>query len=224
MNSCVHIDNKEKDILIIGQGPIQGLDDAKFTEEAIYPINFTQTNERFVLSLHYYGSNSFLFVNATKIYQFKAKNSKIKDYALCLGNLSKDFTIDNMKKTRLNNNNDISDIHKYLMKRTRYKIMFGLIKKIFIGLLTGLVNGSNHTKCTSLSNQKCMTQPSIINLHPNEYSQEFHYYPFAVKLDRCVGSCNTLNDLSNKVCVPNKTKDLNLSVFNKITGKMNRKH
>ena len=82
--------------------------------------------------------------------------------------------------------------------------MFGLIKKIFIGLLTGLVNGSNHTKCTSLSNQKCMTQPSIINLHPNEYSQEFHYYPFAVKLDRCVRSCNTLNNLSNKVCIPNK--------------------
>ena len=63
-----------------------------------------------------------------------------------------------------------------------------------------------------------MIQPTLINLHPNEYSQELHYYPFAVKLDRCVGSCNTLNDLSNKVCVPNKTKDLNLSVFNIITG------
>ena len=63
-----------------------------------------------------------------------------------------------------------------------------------------------------------MTQPTFINLHPNEYSQEFHYYPFAVQLDRCVGSCNTLNDLSNKVCVPNKTDDLNLSVFNMITG------
>ena len=96
--------------------------------------------------------------------------------------------------------------------------MFGLIKKIFIELLTGLVNGSNHTKCVSLSNQKCMIQPTLINLHPNEYSQEFHYYPFAVKLDRCVGSCNTLNDLSNKVCIPNKTEDLNLSVFNLITG------
>ena len=47
-------------------------------------------------------------------------------------------------------------------------------------------------------------------------SQEFHYHPFAVKLDRCVGSCNTLNDLSNKVCIPNKTEDLNLSVFNMI--------
>ena len=64
-----------------------------------------------------------------------------------------------------------------------------------------------------------MIQPTLINLHPNEYSQELHYYPFSVKLDRCVGSCNTLNDLSNKVCVPNKTEDLNLSVFNMITGK-----
>ena len=63
-----------------------------------------------------------------------------------------------------------------------------------------------------------MTQNTLINLHPNECSQEFHYYLFAVKLDRCVGSCNTLNDLSNKVCVPNETEKLNLSVFNMITG------
>ena len=63
-----------------------------------------------------------------------------------------------------------------------------------------------------------MIQPILINLHPNEYSQEFHYYPFSVKLDRCAESCNNLNDLSNKVCVPNKTEDLNLSVFNMITG------
>ena len=104
------------------------------------------------------------------------------------------------------------------MKGTSYKIMFGLIKKIFIGLLTDIVSASNHTKCMSLNNQKCMTQPTFINSHPDEYSQEFHYYPFAVKLDRCVGSCNTLNDLSKKVCVPNKTEYLNLSVFHMITG------
>ena len=60
--------------------------------------------------------------------------------------------------------------------------MFGLIKKTFIGLLIGLLNGTNHTKYVSLSNQKCMT--TLINLHPNEYSKELHYYPFAVKLDR----------------------------------------
>ena len=63
-----------------------------------------------------------------------------------------------------------------------------------------------------------MTQPTIINLHPNEYTKKFHYYPFAVKLDRCVGSCNTLNYLPNKVCVPNKTEYLNLSMFNMYTG------
>ena len=76
--------------------------------------------------------------------------------------------------------------------------MFGLIKKIFIGLLTGLVNGSNYTKYVSLSNQECMTQPTLINLHPNEYSQEFHYYQFAVKLDKCVESCNTCNNFRIK--------------------------
>ena len=96
--------------------------------------------------------------------------------------------------------------------------MFGLIKKIFIGLLSSIVDASNQTKFISLSNQKCKIQPTLINLHPNEYSQEFHYYPFAVKLDRCVGSCNTLNDLSNKECITNKIEDLNLSVFNMITS------
>ena len=69
-----------------------------------------------------------------------------------------------------------------------------------------------------MSNQKCTIQPTLINLHPNKYNQEFCYYPFSVKLDRCVGSCNTLNDLSNKVCVPNKIEDSNLSVLNIITG------
>ena len=63
-----------------------------------------------------------------------------------------------------------------------------------------------------------MIQPILNNLHPNEYSQEFHYYPFSVKLDRCAGGCNIINDLSNKICVPNKTEDLNLSVFNMFTG------
>ena len=63
-----------------------------------------------------------------------------------------------------------------------------------------------------------MTQPTLINLHPNENSQKFHCYPFAVKFDKCVGNCNTLNELPNKICVPNKTEDLHLSMFNMITG------
>ena len=69
------------------------------TAEAKYPINFTQSEKRFVLSLHCNGSNGFLFFNATKIYQFKAKErSEVKPNKLCLGNISSDFTVDNMKK------------------------------------------------------------------------------------------------------------------------------
>ena len=63
-----------------------------------------------------------------------------------------------------------------------------------------------------------MIQPTLISLYPDEYSQEFHYYPFSVKLDRCAGSCSTLSDLCNKVCIPNNTEDLSLSVFNTIAG------
>ena len=96
--------------------------------------------------------------------------------------------------------------------------MFGIIKKAFIVLLRNIVNESENTKCVSLSNQERINQPTLINLHPNEYSQEFHFDPFAVKWDRCVEGCNTLNHLSNKVCVPNKTEHSNLNVFNMITG------
>ena len=87
---------------------------------------------------------------------------------------------------------------------------------MFIVLLANIiVNASNHTNCVSLSKPKCEIQSTLIILHPNEYNQVLHCYPFAVKLDKCVGSCNNLNDLFNGVCVPNKTED----VFNMITGK-----
>ena len=98
MNSSVHVDNKGKYILILGEGSTKGLDDTTLTAEVKYHINFRQSGKGFVLSLHCSGSNSFLFVNAVKVYQFKAKNSEIKDYALFLDNVSKDFTINNMKK------------------------------------------------------------------------------------------------------------------------------
>ena len=98
ISSSVHIDNKKKYISIFGIGPTQGLEDTALTAEAQYSINFSRSNKKFRLSLHYNGSNSFLFVNATKIYQFKAKHSEIKKSYLCLGNISKNFTANNIKK------------------------------------------------------------------------------------------------------------------------------
>ena len=102
MSTSVHINNKNKDILIPGEEPTQGLGETALIVEAKYPINMTQPRKRFVLSLDYNERNSFLYINATKIYQFKAKNSEIKDYTLCLGNIINNFTSNNMKKTGLN--------------------------------------------------------------------------------------------------------------------------
>ena len=96
MNSSIHIDNKGKDMLFLVEGPTQGLVDTTLTAETKYPINFIQSNRTFFKNLHFNGSNDFLFDNATKIYQFKAKDSE-KKYNLCLGNISKDFTAINIK-------------------------------------------------------------------------------------------------------------------------------
>ena len=129
MSTSTHIDNKEKDILVLGRGPTQGLENTS-TAEKMYSINFTVTKKKFCLSLHYNGANSYLFVNGTEILTFKAKDSKIVASPLCLGNISKDWSTDNMKKTGLtgyvynfsaNYNaiavDDIKDIHKNLMKK-----------------------------------------------------------------------------------------------------------
>ena len=99
----------------------------------MYSINFTEKNKKFYLSLHYNGANSYLFVNGTEIYKFKAKDSEIVASPLCLGNISKDWLIDNMIKKQVLMDmsmtlvliimllilmiDDIKDIHEYLMKK-----------------------------------------------------------------------------------------------------------
>ena len=96
----------------------------------MYSINVTVTKKKFCLSFNYDGSNSYLFINDTEIYEFKAKDSEIAVTPLCLGIISKDWSVDNMKKTGLNGYvydssvdydaiafDDILDIHKYLMKK-----------------------------------------------------------------------------------------------------------
>ena len=100
MSSSAHIDNKKKDILILGKGPTQGLEHT-LTAEKMYSINFTVTKKKFCLSLHYNGANSYLFVNGTEIYKFKAKDSEILVGPICLGNISKDWSVDNMKRMDL---------------------------------------------------------------------------------------------------------------------------
>ena len=129
VSSPTKTDNTKKDILILGKGPTQGLEHT-LSAEKMYSINFTVTKKKFCLSLHYNGANSYLFVNGTEIIKFKAKDSEIVATPLCLGNISKDWSVDNMKKTGFNGYvydfsvdydaiavDDILDIHKYLMKK-----------------------------------------------------------------------------------------------------------
>ena len=88
MSSSVHVDNKKKDILLIGKGLTQGLGEHSLTAAKMYSINFTVTRKKFCLSLHYKEANSY-FVNGTKIIKFKAKDSVIFATPLCLGNFQK---------------------------------------------------------------------------------------------------------------------------------------
>ena len=96
--TSIHVDNKKKDILVLGRGPAQGLE-STLTAEKMYSINFTVTKKKFCLSLHHNGGNSYLFVNAIEICKFRANDSAIVASPLCLGNISKDWSTDNMKKT-----------------------------------------------------------------------------------------------------------------------------
>ena len=130
MSFSAHIDNKKKDTLVLGIDPTQGLEHT-LTAEKMYSINFNVTKKTFCLSSHYNGANSYLFVNGTEIYKFKAKDSEIVATPLCLGNISKDWSTYNMKKKTGFNGysydfsvdydaadvNDIADNHKCLMKK-----------------------------------------------------------------------------------------------------------
>ena len=126
-SSSVHIDNKNEDILILGEGTTQALNNTKLTAEVKYLIDFTESGKDCVKSA-LNGSNSFLFVNATKLYQFKAKDSEIKPYVLCFSNILKDLTIGNKTKARLKGSVKvflliimlliIANIYRYLIKET----------------------------------------------------------------------------------------------------------
>ena len=130
MSSSFHVDNKKKDMLILGKDPTQRLEHTP-TAEKMYSINFTMTKKTFCLSLHYNGANSYLFFNGTETYKFKTNDSETVAVPSCLGNMSKDWSVDIMKYLIIFNGyvydfsvdynatdvDDIVDIHKYSIKK-----------------------------------------------------------------------------------------------------------
>ena len=134
MSNSIHSINKTKNILVLGNDSVPGLDNTTIYAEKLYSINLTKTNTKFCLSLHYNGSNSYLFVNSTEIHKYKTKDSEIIAAPICLGNISRDASVDDMKKSGLNGyaydfsvdydfiaNDKIVDIHKYLTKKNYIK-------------------------------------------------------------------------------------------------------
>ena len=162
MSSSVHIDSKKKGILILDKGQADGLIDTRLTAEKECSINFTKQQNKLCLSLNYIGVNNYIYFNGVEIYKFKAKHSEINAAQLLSGNVSKDFSVDSMKETGLYgffydfsvdyHSIDVDYIlttHKYLMKKTQYKIMFGFIKNAFIGLLSTCTKASFGESLTS---------------------------------------------------------------------------
>ena len=145
MSSSTKTDKRKKDILILGKGPKQRLEHTLSAEKK-YSINFKDHNKNFCLSLHYNGTNSYLFVNGKETHKFKAKDSETVVTPLCLRNISKSWTIDNIKKTGLNGYfydfivdydaiavDDIFDIYSSLMAKDWHcmRKCLGLLKGIF---------------------------------------------------------------------------------------------
>ena len=205
----------------------------------MYSINFNVTKKKFCLSLHYNETNSYLFVNGTKIYKFKAKDSKIVPSPLHLENISKDWSIDNMKKTgftgyvydfsvdyNVTNIHNFKDIHKYLMKKmiyyafgnpsckAMYKIKaFRFVKQTFISAMmffSYYLPTANSLRCIQMNYQSCKERPEIINVSSNNPV----LYPFSIKASKCSGNCNNINDLCAKICVLDVVKNLNVKVLN----------
>ena len=128
-SSLVHANNKANNIYVMGDLFVQGINDTTLYAEKIYSQNFIQPSKKFVLSLHYNGKSSYLFVNGKQELQFKTKTTQIIQKNLCLGNLSNDWTKDESTKTSLCGNiydfvvdykaivetTTIYDMHRYLM-------------------------------------------------------------------------------------------------------------
>ena len=129
-NSVIHSNNKANNIYVMGDGTVQGINDATLYAEKTYATNFSTVNKKFVLSLHYNGDNSYLFVNGKQELKFKAKDDQIVKEILRLGNLSDYWTKLNATKTGLYGNVydfavdytetsvvNIYNIHRYLKKK-----------------------------------------------------------------------------------------------------------
>ena len=206
-----------------GEGPTDDIDDIVGTGGNKHGINLTKAKTKFCLSLHCNDDNSYSFVTEKNLISLKP-TTKIASYSILsmrhiwkiwLCQVSEisfkgivsgfSFDYDAIDQS------DVLKIYQLLIvKKNNVIITFRLITKVFATLLRF---SSHSTKCISLSNELWLVRPTLSHLNSNELD----CYPFMAGLDRCSGSFNIVDDLSSRMCAPNKTEDVNLNVFNMIT-------
>ena len=88
--------------------------------------------------------------------------------------------------------------------------IFSFVKKVFFLVLTVISNITGALECISIKNQQCKVRPKIVDVTSNNPI----FYPFSIKVNRCSGNCNNINNPHARICVPDIVKNLNVKVFN----------
>ena len=167
-----------------------------------------------------------LYVNGRQELKFKCKTAQLVKEKLCIGNLSDQWTTSEAEKTGLYGNiydfvvdyeqivgvKAIYDMHRYLM--IKHNINPYIYKMWLINLAISLFSiiKTKALEFVSVVNRKCMPRPKILDV--NEGVGEASFYPYSVLVNKCSRSCNTLDDLMAKMCVPNIIKRVNMKVYN----------
>ena len=207
MSFSVHATNRANHIYLMGTGLTQGINDTTIYAEKNFYRNFTDFGKKFVLSLHYNGDNSYLFVNGRQELKFKAKTDQVVKEKLCTGNLSDQWTTCESEKTgvygkiydfvmdyqQISGDKAIYDMHRYLItKHNTYKMwLINLTISLFSILKVRAL------ECVSVVNQKCMPRPKVLEV--NEAVSEALFYPYNVLVNKCSGSCNTFDTFFDEI-------------------------
>ena len=176
---------------------VQGINDTTLYAEKLHSQNFSQVSKKFVLSLHYNGDDSYLFVNGKQELKFKCKTEHLVKEKLCIGNLSDQWTASESEKTGLYGNiydfvvdyksinsvKPIYDMHRYLM--TKHNISPLIYKMLLINLAISLFSilKVKTLECVSVINEKYMSRPKIIDLNKDKLV----FYPLSIKVNKCSG-------------------------------------
>ena len=172
------------------------------------------------------GANSYLFVNSVEIRKFKARDSEINAIPLYLGNISKDFSVDNMKKTGFYGYvydfsvdydfvaaDDILDIHKCLMKKNNVMKNVWIYQILMLMLMMFIGRNVSNVNPLIKNNQEFKKRPEIRSINSNESS----FYPYSISCSKSSGSCHNINGPYAKLCVPDVVKNINVKEFNLIS-------